>query len=202
MDAAVVMGRWMRASDDARMGTRPEPDDYAVHRTINGRTPVDPGPVVALEATHGQALVGFVRRLGLTDEQAADCVQEVLVRLWAELDRGTMIVDHKAWAFRAIYRVAMDEHRLRRRIADLVGRLGRTTPRTSWVGTDDRIAVWAEVDRLPSRQRQVVYLRYRADLSFEEIAAVLDITSSAARSHATQAMARLRSRLGSTGDGG
>jgi DNA-directed RNA polymerase specialized sigma24 family protein len=40
-----------------------------------------------------------------------------------------------------------------------------------------------------------VYLRYRSDLDFEEIGQVLGITSSAARSHATQATATLRARL-------
>ena len=45
-------------------------------------------------------------------------------------------------------------------------------------------------------KRQVVYLRYRSDLSFDQIGEALGITASAARSHATQAMATLRRRLG------
>ncbi len=59
----------------------------------------------------------------------------------------------------------------------------------------DRIAVWGEVDRLPTRQRQVIYLRYRADLPFDDIGVVLGMTASAARSHATQATHTLRTRL-------
>jgi DNA-directed RNA polymerase specialized sigma24 family protein len=49
---------------------------------------------------------------------------------------------------------------------------------------------------LPERQRAVLYLRYRADLPFERVGFVLGITSSAARSHATNALATLRRRLG------
>ena len=41
--------------------------------------------VLDLERGEGQALFGFVRRLGLSDAQAADAVQDVLLRLWAEL---------------------------------------------------------------------------------------------------------------------
>lgn len=157
----------------------------------------DPNRVIELEATHGQHLFGFVRRLGLTDQQAADCVQEVLLRLWTTLDRGVVVLDPKAWAFRSIYRLAMDEYRLRRRVASLVGTLGRRAAGAApGVDHDDRIAVWAEVDRLPARQRQVVYLRYRVDLTYDEIGEVLHITASGARSHATQAMAALRRRLG------
>jgi RNA polymerase sigma factor (sigma-70 family) len=141
-----------------------------------------------------QALFGFVRRLGLTDEQADDAVQEVFTRLLAEHRRGIVIANPRAWAYRAIYRLAMDQHRLRTRLRAVVSALGSRSPRRS-VDDTDRIAVWAEVDRLPRRQRQVTYLRYRSDLEFEEIAHTLGITASAARSHAAQAMATLRTRL-------
>jgi RNA polymerase sigma factor (sigma-70 family) len=153
--------------------------------------------VVRLENDEAQALFGFVRRLGLTDEQADDAVQEVFARLLAEQRRGILIASPRSWAYQAIYRLAMDQHRLRRKIRALVGAIGRN--RVADRHDDaDRIAVWSEVDRLPPRQRQIVYLRYRGDLAYEEIAGVLGISASAARSHATQAMATLRARLAAT----
>ncbi len=158
--------------------------------------------VLDLERRHGQALFGFVRRLGLSDAQAADAVQEVLLRLWSELQAGRSIEQPKAWAFRTIYRLAMDQHRLQRRIGAIAERLGRSDEARDDAAPDagDRIAVWAEVARLPERQRHVLYLRYRADLSFEQIGSVMAITASAARSHATQATATLRRRLGDESD--
>lgn len=160
-----------------------------------------PGPTVdraavlaVLQHGEGQALFGFVRRLGLTDEQADDAVQEVFARLLAELHQNIAVANPRSWAYRSIYRLAMDQHRLRRRLAALTGALGRQ-PAPSHGDVTDRIAVWGEVDRLPERQRKVIYLRYRADLPFEEIGHVLGITSSAARSHATQAVATLRARF-------
>ena len=153
--------------------------------------------VVDIERRHGQALFGFVRRQGLTDEQARDAVQEALLRLWHELRRGTSIDNPRAWCYRAIYRLAMDQHRLGRRLRLLSGRLdiGRRSTLDPADSMSDRLAVWGEVDKLPIRQRQVLYLRYRSDLSFEEIGEVLGITASAGRSHATQALATLRRRL-------
>ena len=150
-----------------------------------------------LESRHGQALFGFVRRLGLDDSQASDAVQEVLLRLLVELQAGRGIEQPKAWAFRAIYRLAMDQHRLRRRLSAVAERLGlaETGGDDEVRDASDRIAVWAEVARLPARQRHVLYLRFRADLSFEQIGSVMGISSSAARSHATQALAALRRRL-------
>ena len=123
-------------------------------------------------------------------------MQDVLFRLWLELRSGTVIDSPRAWAYRSVYRIAMDHHRLRTRIAALARRL-EPGPESPARDATDRLAVWAEVERLPERQRQVLYLRYRADLPFEEIGPILGITASAARSHATQAMATLRRRLGS-----
>jgi RNA polymerase sigma factor (sigma-70 family) len=151
--------------------------------------------VVSGLGTHdAQALFGFVRRLGLTDEQADDAVQDVLLRLLDQVRTDTIILNPRAWAFRSIYRLAMDQYRLRRRMEGLMRRLAdRDASRRPELA--DRIAVWAEVDRLPERQRSAMYLRYRADLSHEEIGQVLGITASAVRSHVTQAMSALRRRL-------
>ena len=163
-----------------------------------GVDPTEMAAVVArLQDGEAQALFGFVRRLGLSDEQADDAVQEVFARLLEEHRRGIVIANPRSWAYRAIYRLAMDQHRLRARVVALIGALGRR-PANPPRDATDRIAVWAEVDRLPRRQRQVVYLRYRSDLEYEEIGHVLGITASASRSHATQAMATLRMRLAVT----
>jgi RNA polymerase sigma factor (sigma-70 family) len=171
----------------------------------NEQSPVGASAVETAIATawladgDAQALFGFVRRLGLSDEQADDAVQEVFTRLLAEHRSGIVIANPRAWAYRSIYRLAMDQHRIRTRLGVVVGALGLRSQRRP-VDDTDRIAVWAEVDRLPLRQRQVIYLRYRSDLDYEEIGQALGITASAARSHATQAMATLRTRLAAARD--
>jgi RNA polymerase sigma-70 factor (ECF subfamily) len=155
--------------------------------------------VAGLHRDEAQALFGFVRRLGLSDEQADDAVQEVFARLLDQSRRGIAIANSRSWVFKAIYRIAMDQHRLRRRLVGVIESLRRRDVRP---GPDaaDRIAVWHEVDRLPERQRTVIYLRYRADLRYEEIGQVLGISASAARSHSTQATATLRTRLADPND--
>jgi len=165
---------------------------------VHGQGAAEPVVAVAgLGDADAQFLFGFVRRLGLTDEQADDAVQETFARLLAEQRRDIAIANPRAWAFRSIYRIAMDEHRPRRRLARLIDKLDRQGVERP-IDATDRLAVWGEVDRLPRRQRDVIYLRYRADLAYEEIGQTLGITASAARSHASQAIATLRSRLGAT----
>jgi RNA polymerase sigma factor (sigma-70 family) len=153
--------------------------------------------VVALEQESGQRLYGYALRLGIDTGRAADLVQEALLRLRRELGKGTVIGSREAWTFRTLSRLAMDEHRLHRRIAGLIARLGdRMAPRVMEIDTTDRVAAWSQVDQLPMRQRQVIYLRYQADLSFEEVGEVMGITAGAARSHSSAALRTLRSQLG------
>lgn len=151
--------------------------------------------LVDLQAAHGAALYDFARHQGLSDDQAADAVQEALLQLWRELRRGTTIERPPAWMFRTVYHLAMAQHRGRRQLARL---LPRVAPRhVGYAGPEasDRLTVWAAVDGLPPRQRQVLYLHYAADLPFEEIAGVLGISASAARTHASRGMAALRTEL-------
>ena len=148
-----------------------------------------------------QEMFGFARRLGLGDEEASDAVQETMLRLWRELDSGAQIADPDAWAFRTLYRLGIDSHRLTRRLQGLVERMGGglASGRAHLDGDPARRvevdAVWQAVDRLPERQRAVLYLRYRADLPYERIGLALGITPGAARGHASTGLGTLRRRL-------
>ncbi len=154
--------------------------------------------VEELYARRAQDLFGFARRLGLADEDASDAVQEAMLRLFREIESGTDVADPEAWAFRVLYRLSIDHHRLRRRLTGLVDRLGAFPGSADPADPGHRLevdAVWQAVDRLPERQRAVLYLRYRADLPYERIGAALSITPGAARGHASTGLATLRLRL-------
>jgi RNA polymerase sigma-70 factor (ECF subfamily) len=158
--------------------------------------------VHSLYQRRSQEMFGFARRLGLGDDEASDAVQETMLRLWRELDSGTEVTDPDAWAFRTLYRLGIDSHRLTRRIAGLVDRIGGLADAGGRPHLDgdparriEADAVWQAVDRLPERQRAVLYLRYRADLPYERIGLALGITPSAARGHASTGLATLRRRL-------
>jgi RNA polymerase sigma factor (sigma-70 family) len=147
--------------------------------------------VSALQRRRGAELYAFARRLGLSPEAADDAVQESLLRLWVTLNAGTAIAQPDAWVFRAIYRICMDNHRWRRRAGRLMERLRPRSNREVHVSVADRLTVWEAVDRLPERQRVAVYLRYRADLAYEEIGAILGINPVSARSNVSRALDRL-----------
>ena len=154
--------------------------------------------VRSLHTRRGDDLYGFALRMGLSDDDAADAVQDVMLRVWRELISGKELMDLDAWAFRVTYRLAMDRHRLHTRVA---GSLGRLLSRTVQIAPDPADsagadAVWRAVDSLPERQRAAVYLRYQADMAFEQIGLAMGITPVAARSHVSTALARLRRQFG------
>ena len=150
--------------------------------------------VVALYRERGPELWAFGRRLGLDPEECDDAVQEAHLRLWTALSRGDALGDPAAWLFRVFYRIAMDHHRLSRRVRSLLGRWATEEAGTT-ADRSTEMSVWAAVDGLPVRQRAALYLHYRADLSFERVGVVMGITSGAARTHASRGLETIRRRL-------
>lgn len=63
------------------------------------------------------------------------------------------------------------------------------------VDSDTRIALRELLHRLPRRQRDVLALRYLADLPEAEIASVLGISRGAVKRHASRGIAQLRWRM-------
>ena len=58
-----------------------------------------------------------------------------------------------------------------------------------------RAAVMDALHQLPTRQREVLVLRYYSDLSEAQIADALDISRGAVKSHAHRGMTALRTTL-------
>jgi RNA polymerase sigma factor (sigma-70 family) len=147
--------------------------------------------ILEVQAERGGELWGLARHLGLAADEADDAVQETLMRLWAALREGGAIARPDAWAFRTLYRLAMDRHRWRRRVR-LLGERLRVRPSAGGVDLADQVGIWDAVEALPERQRLAIYLRYRADLPYEEIGAILGIAAPSARSHVSRALDSLR----------
>jgi RNA polymerase sigma-70 factor (sigma-E family) len=61
--------------------------------------------------------------------------------------------------------------------------------------SEARATVMAALDRLPTRQREVLILRYYSDLSEKDIAETLGVSPGAVKSHASRGVAALRTTL-------
>jgi RNA polymerase sigma factor (sigma-70 family) len=164
-------------------GVVSEPDTASAAATVR-----------TLYAERGRDLWAFARRLGLPPDECDDAVQEAHLRLWRSIRDGRAPDDPIAWLYRVLYRLAMDHHRWRRRVAELAHIVGASIRDV----TDEEsleLGVWRAVDQLPVRQRAAIYLHYRADLEFDRVAAVMGITAGAARTAASRGLGTLRQRF-------
>ena len=132
--------------------------------------------------------VGMLRN----DSEAEDAVQEATLKAWRSFGRFRRDSDLKPWLFT----IVANECRRRRR-SRWWNVIRQPTPNENQsVGSaqvdpaigDLRLAVY----RLPHDQRVVVVLRYYLDLSFEEVAHTLGISTKAAKSRTYRALERLR----------
>ena len=120
---------------------------------------------------------------------AEDVAQEALARA---AQRWTRLADRpEGWVSRVASNLAIDRYRRRRREAPApTGPLGVVDPHLG-----ERGDLVAALGRLPRRQREVVVLRYLADLSEVEVAKELGFSVGTVKSHASRALANLRTHM-------
>lgn len=143
---------------------------------------------------YADELFGFALWLSGSSVDAADVVQEVFVRLLERRGRLDEVRKPRPYLLRVTRSVSIDRHRrLRRhRAAErldqdlLVAEAGDPDRRLDAA----RLGRWLQ--RLPVKQRSVLYLRFFAELGYAEIGRVLGIPTFTAASRCRLATRRLR----------
>ena len=122
-------------------------------------------------------------------EEALDVVQDAFARALRRRSSFRGDGELEAWVWRIVLNVARDRRRSRgrERPAETVERASRT----SEIGDDVRELLLS----LPERQRIAVFLRYYADLSYDQIAEVLGVRHGTVAATLSAAHARLRRDL-------
>jgi RNA polymerase sigma factor (sigma-70 family) len=143
-------------------------------------------PFETFYAEHrGEVLRLLRRRLGATD--ADDAFQETFLRALRAYDRLEHGEHLRAWVLTIASRVAIDAARRARPAAELPEQ-----------ASDDELPAYADLgdltEDLPRKERAAVVLRYGYDLTYDQIAAVLDSSPVAARQAASSGVRRLRER--------
>jgi len=125
------------------------------------------------------------RRLLRDRGEADDVVQDALMRAYIAWDDVAGFAE--PWVARVAINLAIG--RLRRKpLPLLVAERGQAPV----LPTDTRIDVTRAVDGLPRRQREVIVLRYVADLALQEVADLLDISTGSVKRHLHRALTALR----------
>lgn len=155
-------------------------------------------PLDAAQADRVRAVLALG---GVPQDDLQDGLQQVRLRLVERRARGEEPPrDVGAWAVVVASNLAVDWHRTRHRQERVGERLARLSAPDDRVrdGTENSLqalAVAEGLDSLPAAQRQVLVLRYYADLTVPQIAEHLGIPLGTVKSRLYAAAKLLRDRL-------
>ncbi|MDQ1378081.1 MAG: hypothetical protein QOE15_2254 [Acidimicrobiaceae bacterium] len=156
---------------------------------------MDPDYVEFFAAILPQA-VAVARRITGDLAAAEDAASEALAKAYLRWPQLRHLAYRNAWVLRVATNEAIGTIRMQAR-RDRI--LRRQPPQLSVADhpEEPRQLVVDQIRRLPHRQRQVVMLRFYAELSTDEVAATLHISAGSVKSHLHRALHTLRARLGS-----
>jgi RNA polymerase sigma-70 factor (ECF subfamily) len=182
-----------------RIAADPNHDDFAAH-LAGARRGTAPSCRWLYESLAGR-VSGYLRVHGAPEPD--DLTNEVFLRVFDHLDGFSGDEPaFRSWVFTIAHRLLIDDHRRRTRRVHTVE---LSTPLAATIaGGDaeaDAVAALTEqhialvLASLPADQRDVVTLRVMADLSVEQVAAMLGKRPGAVKSLQHRAVANLRRRL-------
>jgi RNA polymerase sigma-70 factor (ECF subfamily) len=176
-------------------------DDRSDDELVAAGRAGDRSAIDVLLRRHYPRLRAVCRRLTGDADDADDACQEALVALVRGLPRFDGRSAFATWAYRVTTNTCLDELRRRRRrpplrsMDDEAGSLADDPPPRSAPDVGDRVAARLDVDaalaRLAPEFRTAVVLRDLCQLSYDEIAEVLDVPVGTVRSRIARGRAAL-----------
>ena len=150
---------------------------------------------------HAPALFRFLLRLTGSEADTRDILQEIFVRLAQSPRLLDGVVAPRSFLFRMAHRLVIDRHRRddARQRHETAAHNEQPACLTPEPNLEDaqwfRRVLAASLDALPPEQKAVVVLKVWEDMTFAEIAGVLDISAHTAASRYRYALDKLRAGL-------
>ena len=145
-------------------------------------------PIERLYRDHGPAILGYLRATVGDSESAQDLLQQTFLQALRFPDRLDQAFSPRAWLFGIARKIAANDIRRRPKVVSLPAQL--------WANCqpqDPRIERMREaIAGLPINLKEMLELRLRQELSYQEIAAVLEIPIGTVRSRLHNAVRQLR----------
>ncbi|GHC49467.1 RNA polymerase sigma factor [Roseibacillus persicicus] len=158
---------------------------------------------------HQDAVIGTVAKMLGNPSEAEDIAQQVFLRIWKSRARYQPSAKFTTFLYTITRNLVFNESRRksRKKESSLDQRKDdyelelpsnpNQQPDREQLNAELRTAIDRAIEALPEKQRMAVVLRRYQDLSYEEIAAVLDLTVSAVKSQLFRARGTLRESLAS-----
>jgi RNA polymerase sigma-70 factor (ECF subfamily) len=155
----------------------------------------DDGALAALYDRLAARLMAYARALSRTESDAEEALQEAFLGLVRSRRRLATVVNATGYVFAAVRHATALASRKRPPVESLQGAaiLDASDPVARAQGVEEANALLA---RLSEEQREVVVLKLYSELTFQEIADLLEIPLNTAASRYRYAIARLRALRG------
>jgi RNA polymerase sigma-70 factor (ECF subfamily) len=149
---------------------------------------------------YGDVLHGHALRMASNPDEAADLVQRALVKGFRKLASCREPERVGAWLFRIRANLCKDHVRSPRRadvsMTVVAGALRRgSDPESDAEGAEIRTKVWGALEALTPEQREAFVLKHVEGRSYEEIAAVMDLSVASLKMRVHRAREALRGLL-------
>jgi RNA polymerase sigma-70 factor (ECF subfamily) len=143
---------------------------------------------------HGAALLLFATAISGDRSLAQDAVQQVFLR-FLDSDKLRRARDRKAYLFAAVRNAVLNDNRTRRRNVPLEFEVVWFLPPERDHAAEENLR--RALETLPEDQRQVTVLHVWGEMTFVQIAEVLEISANTAASRYRYALAKLREAMSS-----
>ncbi len=144
----------------------------------------------------------LAKRLLVSNEEAEDATQEVLVRLWNNKSRLSSYSSVEALAMTITKNYCLDQLKSKRATEMRIVHSNYTDrqPELQKQAEDRDAWEWAEkiMNKLPEQQRMILQMRDVEQYEFEEIARIMDMNETAVRVALSRARKTLRDELTKT----
>ena len=186
----------VRSEDDA--------EDVRLMRLVSG------GDATAFEQLierHQALVAGTVARMLGSNSDVEDIAQQVFIRVWKSAGRYVARAKFTTWLLKITRNLVFNEMRRAKRHPHLPVQIepeadeiplkdeATATPDATLLQAELQAAIEKAITLLPETQRMAIVLRRYEELSYEEIADVLDLSVPAVKSLLFRARTELRERL-------
>lgn len=161
----------------------------------------------ALVAAHAQLVYNLALRTLNNPQEAEDVAQEAFVRAWRGLPRFRADASFRTWLYRIVTNLCYNRlPRLRQELAELEADAALLLPDTqprleaTLVSQELRHHLHQAIEALPDSYRMLITLRHLQQLSYDEIAEVMEMPLGSVKTGIFRARRQLRQVLEAYGE--
>lgn len=151
----------------------------------------------ALEAIHGQLYGWALSRCDFNNAAAEDLMQQAYVELLSGSARFDNKSSLKTFVFSVVQNLSRSRYRRAVSRLRLVRQYELQAPTETAYSDEPEIdsSIWQTVQELPARQRDIIELVFCRELTIEQAAQVMGVSTGTGRVHYDRAKKALRSKL-------